>query len=168
MYHTCKMEVRLKRLSIPLTFPYENRQQQSIIGVNGTITVRSNIRGAEDLFRLLTLVRTHSLAAALSEFQDSLTPPQKAQLLALSTHSAPDANAVLVFTAEVDRTSQRRKSRCVASRLQNTLQFIQQFSGVVDTFVSADPSTAALAWGGVKVTILVRWTLISPFRRLNC
>lgn len=44
----------------------------------------------------------------------------------------------------------------MASRLQNTLQFIQQFSGVVDTFVSADPSTAALAWGGVKFTILVR------------
>lgn len=100
--------------------------------------------------------RTHSLATALTEFQASLTPEQKDHLLALSTQSAPDANAVLVFTAQVDRTNQRRKSRCVASRLQNTLQFIQQFSGVVDTFVSADPSTAALAWGSVKVTILVR------------
>lgn len=55
----------------------------------------------------------------------------------------------------------------MASRMQKTLQFIQQFSGVVDTFVSSDPSTAALAWGSIKVTILVGWKLIPSVRLLT-
>ena len=103
----------------------------------------------------LNLDSTDPLVAALSDFQDSLSVEQKAKLLAID--SAPDALAVLQFTAEIDSSNARRKSRCVASRLQNTLQSVQQFTTVVDTFVSSNPSVAAPIWGTFKVTILVSY-----------
>ena len=78
---------------------------------------------------------------------------QKAKLLAIDT--APDAIAVLQFTADIDSSNARRESRCVASRLQNTLQSVQQFTTIVDTFVSSNPTVAALVWGSFKVTISV-------------
>ena len=96
---------------------------------------------------------TDPLVAALNDFQDALSVEQKAKLLTIDT--APDAIAVLQFTADIDRSNARRRSRCVASRLQNTLQSVQQFTTIVDTFVSSNPSIAALVWGSFKVTILV-------------
>lgn len=97
--------------------------------------------------------RTDPLVAALSDFQKALSVEQKAKLLAINT--APDAFAVLQFTSDLDRSNARRRSRCVAGRLQNTLQSVQQFTTIVDTFVSSSPTIAALVWGSLKVTILV-------------
>lgn len=94
------------------------------------------------------------LQVALREFQNVLNPDQKAQLLALNT--TPDAAAVIAFTAEVDEENAKRSSRCVASRLCDVLQSVQQFSSVVETFVSSHPEIAALVWGSIKLTILVR------------
>jgi hypothetical protein len=93
------------------------------------------------------------LQAALREFQNSLTPSQKAQLLELNT--APDAAAVITFTAKVDEENAKRSSRCVASRLHDFLQSVQQFSSIVDTFGSSNSGIAALVWGSIKFTILV-------------
>lgn len=96
---------------------------------------------------------TDPLVAALSEFQKALSVEQKAKLLAINT--APDAFAVLQFTSDLDRSNARRRIRCVAGRLQNTLQSVQQFTTIVDTFFSSSPTIAALVWGSLKVTILV-------------
>ena len=78
---------------------------------------------------------TDPIITAIDEFQDALNPTQKAELLAIHGAAAPDAQTVLTFTAEVDRTNQRRESCCVASRLHGTLQSVQQFTDVVGTFV---------------------------------
>jgi len=69
--------------------------------------------------------------------------------------TSPETNAVLLFTAQVDQANASRRSRCVASRIHGFLGYVLQFSGVVDTFVSSNPATAALVWGGIRVFILV-------------
>ena len=40
-------------------------------------------------------------------------------------------------------------------RLITFLESVQQFSGIVDVFVSSNPQMAALVWGGVKFALLV-------------
>lgn len=43
----------------------------------------------------------------------------------------------------------------------------QQFTGVVDTFVSSHPTIAALVWGGVKTTILVASNVTSYLEKVT-
>jgi hypothetical protein len=93
------------------------------------------------------------LRSALRDFQDILSPEQKRDLLAQAT--VPDAAAVIILTAEIDRENAKRRSRGVATRLFSFLESVQQFSTIVDTFVSSNPSIAALVWGSVKFAILV-------------
>lgn len=100
---------------------------------------------------------TDSLRAALQDFQDSLTPSQKTELLLLKT--SPDATAVVKFTAEIDRQNAKRQSRGVASRLFGVLESVRQFTSIVDTYVSAHPDIAALVWGSIKITVLVGFLL---------
>lgn len=66
------------------------------------------------------------------------------------------------LTAEVDAQQAQSRQRCVGTRLQYFLDSIQQFSSVVDTFVSSNPGTAALVWGSVKLAILVSMILLKP------
>ena len=110
---------------------------------------------------------TDPIAAAVNDFQDVLNPAQKAELLAVHGVSVPDAQAVLAFTAQVDRSNERRNSRCVASRLQGTLQSLQQFTSVIGTFVSSNPALAALVWGSVRLTILAASNFTSFFDKLS-
>jgi hypothetical protein len=93
------------------------------------------------------------LRSALRDFQDILSPDQKRDLLAQAT--VPDTAAVIILTAEIDRENAKRRSRGVATRLFSFLESVQQFSTIVDTFVSSNPSIAALVWGSVKFAILV-------------
>lgn len=93
------------------------------------------------------------LPGAIREFQAILSTTQKGQLLAQSTK--PDATSILAFTAEVDKVNADRRSRCVSSRLFGILQSIQDYTSIVDTFVSAHPEIAALLWGTIKFTVLV-------------
>jgi hypothetical protein len=71
----------------------------------------------------------------------------------------PDATAVIILTAEIDNQNAKRRSRGVATRLFGFLESVQQFSSVVDTFVSSNPSIAALVWGSVRFALLVGWVL---------
>ena len=96
---------------------------------------------------------SQSLQEALREFQASLTTEQNDQLQAIK--AIPDAAAVLSFTAQLDEKNAQRRIGCVAGRLFTLLQSVQQFSTVVETFVSSNPSIAALVWGSVKLTMLV-------------
>ena len=107
------------------------------------------------------------IVTAVNDFQNSLNGTQQAELLAIHGATPPDANAVLAFTAEVDRTHQRRQSRCVASRLHGTLQSVQQFTDVVSTFVSSNPAIAALVWGSIRFTILAASNFTSFFDKLS-
>ena len=101
---------------------------------------------------------TQELSSALQSFQSVLSDEQRRELQAIQT--VPDADAVLIFTAQLDAQNARRKDgrkgRSIATRLYTFLQCARDFSGVVDTFVQSHPEIAALVWGSVKLTILVR------------
>jgi hypothetical protein len=93
------------------------------------------------------------LEAALGEFQSKLTPPERARLQSLRT--VPDATDVMNFTEGLDAENARRNTRGVAGRLIKLLESMQQFSGIVGTFVSSNPALAALLWGSVQLILLV-------------
>ena len=87
------------------------------------------------------------LKRALDNFEAVLTPKQKNRLQGIA--AVPDAPAIIAFTTQLDNENAKRGSRCVATRLLTFLQSIQQFTAVVDTFVSSNPAIAALVWGSV-------------------
>jgi hypothetical protein len=67
----------------------------------------------------------------------------------------PDPAAVFILTAEIDSENAKRRSQCVGIRIFSFLESVQQFSGIVDTFVSSNPAIAALVWGSIKFALLV-------------
>lgn len=101
-----------------------------------------------------------ALNSALKDFQGILTEEERRKLGNIG--GVPGADAVMIFTAQLDRANQSRKGRSIASRLYSVLQSVQAFSSVVETFVSSHPEIAALVWGSVKLTMLVR-----PSKRVN-
>lgn len=108
---------------------------------------------------------TVSLKAALASFENILTAEQKRQYNANPTK--PDTASVIAFIAQVDANNQGRARRCVASRLCTFLDATQQFTGVVETFVSSHPTIAALVWGGVKTAILTASNIASYFDKVT-
>ncbi|MCJ1388558.1 hypothetical protein MMC18_001405 [Xylographa bjoerkii] len=85
-----------------------------------------------------------SLSQALVDYETVLTDDQKIQLQA-SRIELPDSSAVMSLTAEIDRNNSRARSgRCVGPRLTTLLDSVQQFSSVVDTFVSGSQSLIAV------------------------
>jgi len=108
---------------------------------------------------------TAPLKQALTSFENILTEEQKQQYQANSIK--PDASSVLTFVAEVDENNKSRGSRCVAPRLYTFLDAAQQFTGVVDTFISSNPAIAALVWGGVKMAVLTARNIASYFDKVT-
>jgi len=96
---------------------------------------------------------TDTLNDALKAFQNCLDPEQKKKLEAIK--AVPDAHAVAEFTHQLDQENAKRKSRCVAARISPLLESIQQFSGVIETFISSHPQIAALIWGSIKLVLQV-------------
>lgn len=96
---------------------------------------------------------TESLEIALSEFGSVLTDDERKQLQQIK--AVPDASAALVFTAKLDTSNSTRRGKSIGARAYSMLQSIQQFSAIVDTFISSHPDIAALVWGSVKLTLLV-------------
>ena len=92
------------------------------------------------------------LAQALADYERILSDEDRDQL---HTQGVPDAMAAINFTTLIDRECNRRRRQCVGPRLITFLESIQQFSEVVDIFVSSHPEVAALVWGGVKLALLV-------------
>lgn len=107
------------------------------------------------------------LKQVLASFKDTLTDEQKRQYQASATK--PDAASVIAFVAEIDADNSNKSTarRCVAPRLHTFLESTQQFSHVVDTFVSSNPSIAALVWGGVKTAILTASNIASYFEKVT-
>ena len=94
------------------------------------------------------------LQQALQEYEAILSDEERKELHA---QGSPDAMAAIKFATLIDNNCISRRSRCLGQRLVTFLETIQQFTQVVDTFVSAHPEVAALVWGGVKLALLVRF-----------
>ncbi|KAH8812078.1 hypothetical protein F5884DRAFT_831783 [Xylogone sp. PMI_703] len=114
---------------------------------------------------LVQAVPSDSLQDAILAFQCILTDDQRRELQQIK--AVPDANAVLLFTAELDRSNSKRKGRCISSRLCSMLQGVRDFSTVVDAFVSSHPDIAALVWGSVKLTMLVLFNFASYYEAFS-
>ena len=92
------------------------------------------------------------ISQALHDYEAILSDEDRHQL---HSEGLPDATAALNFTTLIDKECSSRRSQCMGPRLITFLESIQQFSRVVDTFVSSRPEVAALVWGGVKMALLV-------------
>ncbi|KAI1060020.1 hypothetical protein LB506_012623 [Fusarium annulatum] len=93
------------------------------------------------------------LQNAISSFRTVLTPEQLAEFDCIE--SVPETDAVLVFTAELDLRRQNKKGKSIASRLFPVLQAVHSFTSIIDTFISSNPTIAALVWGSVKMTMTI-------------
>ncbi|CZR49525.1 uncharacterized protein FPRO_15884 [Fusarium proliferatum ET1] len=93
------------------------------------------------------------LQNAIDSFRTVLTPEQLAEFDCI--RSVPETDAVLVFTAELDLRRQNKKGKSIASRLFPLLQAVHSFTAIIDTFVSSNPTIAALVWGSVKMTMTI-------------
>lgn len=108
----------------------------------------------------MALVLTHAaplkpeikLTQALHDYEKILSDEDRSQL---HSQGLPDATAAINLTTLIDRKCSSRRSQCMGPRLITFLESIQQFSQVVDVFVSSHPEVAALVWGGVKLALLV-------------
>ncbi|KAI1750870.1 hypothetical protein F4782DRAFT_548270 [Xylaria castorea] len=97
---------------------------------------------------------TNGLQAALGEFQSILSDEDRQRLQKIKNKR--EADAAIQSTAILDQeNAAKRKGPSISSRLYSVLLSAQQFSNVVDTFVSANPFIAALVWGTVKLTMLI-------------
>lgn len=92
------------------------------------------------------------LTQALHDYESILSDEDRRQL---RSQGLPDATAAINLTTLIDRKCSSRRSQCMGPRLITFLESIQQFSQVVDVFVSSHPEVAALVWGGVKLALLV-------------
>lgn len=101
----------------------------------------------------MPIIVDKSLQEAITEFREILTADQRKELNEIK--AVPDTVAVMMFTAELDRANPERRGSSIASRLYHVLRSVQEFSAIVDTFISAHPDIAALVWGSVKLTMLV-------------
>ena len=108
---------------------------------------------------------TQSLNAALKNFENILTEDQKREFQ--KSTATPDIASVIEFVAEIDARNSSTTRRCVAPRLCTFLEATQQFTGVVETFVSSNPIIAALVWGGVKTAILTASNVASYFDKVT-
>lgn len=108
---------------------------------------------------------TQCLTKALAKFKDVLTAEQKKQFQDSTT--VPDAGSVLLFVAQLDAENSSKTRRSIAPRLCTFLTATQQFADAVDTFVSSNPQTAALIWGGIKTAITVASNVASYFDKVT-
>ncbi|KAI3334596.1 hypothetical protein F4824DRAFT_501852 [Ustulina deusta] len=109
---------------------------------------------------------TGSLQTALGEFQSILSDEDRKRLQRIK--NKPEADAAIQFTATLDQeNAAQRKGPSISSRLYSVLLCVQQFSNVVDTFVSANPSIAALVWGTVKLTMLIVTNFLTYYEKTS-
>ncbi|KAI0867543.1 hypothetical protein GGS24DRAFT_495258 [Hypoxylon argillaceum] len=94
-----------------------------------------------------------SLQNALADFQLVLDSDQQSTLSSIK--SVPDADSILIFTAQLDLANRNRKGRSIGSRLYTVLSSVRNFCTVVDVFVSSHPEVAALVWGSVRMTMQI-------------
>lgn len=94
-----------------------------------------------------------NLLDAITGFEGVLSDPERAELRKM--RNVPDADAILVFTAELDASHRNRRGPSYASRLHTVLASVGSYCGIIETCVSSHPEIAALVWGTMKLTMLV-------------
>ena len=104
------------------------------------------------------------LSAALNDFKTVLTEEQSRQF---NTTLSPDTNDAVRLATQIDHENTNRWGRCLGPRLVTFLESVQQFSKILDTFVSSNPEIAALLWGGVKLCLLLVNNFTSYFDKLS-
>ena len=92
------------------------------------------------------------LVQALNDYETILSDEDKIQLHSQGT---PDVMAALNLATAIDAKNTSHRRQCMGPRLITFLESVQQFSSIVDTFVSSHPEIAALVWGGLKLALLV-------------
>ena len=93
-----------------------------------------------------------SLVQALNDYETILSDEDQIQLHSQGT---PDVMAALNLATAIDAKNTSHRRQCMGPRLITFLESVQQFSSIVDTFVSSHPEIAALVWGGLKLALLV-------------
>ncbi|KAL6713035.1 hypothetical protein ACLMJK_009431 [Lecanora helva] len=88
------------------------------------------------------------LTFALRDYESILSDADRSKL---HSQGPPDATAAVNLATQIDRDCSSRRSRCMGPRLITFLESIQQFSQVVETFVSSHPEVAALASKAVLI-----------------
>ncbi|KAF5245908.1 hypothetical protein FAUST_1495 [Fusarium austroamericanum] len=124
-----------------------------------SLTSRSIIQRAASRTRSDAVVE---LETAVARFQAHLKDDERKKLQGLKA-TPHDIQAVIIFTAELDRSDPKRRGKSVATRLSSFLQTIQQFFPAIDTFVSSNPELAALIWGSVRLTFVILSNFVSYF-----
>lgn len=94
-----------------------------------------------------------NLLDAISGFKGVLDDAERGELKKM--RNVPDADAILVFTAELDASHRNRRGPSYASRLHSILSSVGSYCGIIETCVSSHPEIAALVWGTMKLTMLV-------------
>jgi predicted metal-binding protein len=95
-----------------------------------------------------------NLATAVAEFRQILSSDQTAQLSSFSSDT-PTADDIVQLTDDIMKANAGRKSRILASRVQELLRSVQQYCTIVDTYAGPN-QIAALVWGSIKLVLLVR------------
>ncbi|KAH6645914.1 ankyrin repeat-containing domain protein [Truncatella angustata] len=101
------------------------------------------------------------LQDAIADFKGVLTDDWLQKFR--DVQAVPNADAVLVFTAQLDSVNRSRRGQSYASRVHSFLSSVRSFCGVVDTFASVKPEVAALVWGSVKLTMEIILNYTSYF-----
>ena len=91
-----------------------------------------------------------ALSIALRQYEGILSEDERIELRSQS-QDIPDTAAALNLAARIDSVSSDRRRHCMGQRLSTMLESAQNFSSVVDTFVSAHAGTGALVWGGNQI-----------------
>ncbi|KAI9658885.1 MAG: hypothetical protein M1821_001845, partial [Bathelium mastoideum] len=105
------------------------------------------------------------VAKALDDFHSSLSADQAAQL-DKSSRNVPTADDVVHFTDQIVKASAGKKHGVLASRIQDFLSSIQQYSSIIDTCAGPNQIAAAL-WGSIKFVLLVTSNVTEYFEKLS-
>ncbi|KAJ5520932.1 hypothetical protein N7463_001385 [Penicillium fimorum] len=108
---------------------------------------------------------TFPLVQDLTDFKHILTDEEMQMYQANA--SKPGASSIIEFVRIVDESKSKTTMRCMGYRLCTFLDKTQQFAGVADTFISFNPTVAALVWGSVKMAILTANNVASYFEKVT-
>ena len=106
------------------------------------------------------------LGQALQEYENLLNDGQKARLRSYQISKPPEPSDVIRLSAEINQKS--KNGQCLGTRFQSVLDFVQKFSGIVDTVVGGSQQPmASAAWGLVKLSIQIAAGPTAYFKEIS-
>ncbi|XXH04138.1 hypothetical protein Hte_010551 [Hypoxylon texense] len=114
------------------------------------------------------------LGKAVSDFEDILSPEQKAgfrMIRASAVASPPNVRDVMNLTAEIDEKARRQKGgshRCFGPRFTMILESVQQYASLGDIIAGGSQNLFACgAWAIVRTTLLTAVKLATYLDRIS-